>query len=567
MFFGILIDPARIKPGGPTDWWYELASLHLAAGILLAVALVAWARHGQRRRLVASGITMALVIALAYTAAVRPRDIPIDWITIIHEGLGYKSIEHLYARAVHAGGNFAFVVANAASGPPTLYDVVWLNILLALLNAAIFLHIGLHVAGPVWAVVWTLVLALNPATFQGSFSELPSNLLGLYLLAGFVAWAAVIDPLPQPRWVRLAACGACAALTLLVGLTRLEVALIGLVALSSQGLLVLVGHDARVHLSRRLYRAGESVLAFLSRRPLAVAVLCAVGLWLSQEGLPWGLAGRSEAAGLYPFNPSFLSFFVFLPMLLLPVGVSIAIFFGFVRAVAHFWTFGGLALSLFILVRMYLAAQDQYYETGRYFSFIFPALFLLGLFGKQQIEELVRDWKPTWSRLARVVFVMAWFTRPPPGAPDFYLRPEYTREGGFAQVFLNYNTQREVRHLLRMIEASPECIFVARVIANHNERPPRYAYAFFGGPVAVPFRVPEEEAPLDAVIQRYAGDATCVRLYYGGDCNVTYTDHCTQFIAGRRLLDEVRFWSRPYGNPMDYGYGEPEIILATYAWP
>ena len=53
---------------------------------------------------------------------------------------------------------------------------------------------------------------------------------------------------------------------------------------------------------------------------------------------------------------------------------------------------------------------------------------------------------------------------------------------------------------------------------------------------------------------------------YGGDCNLTFTDRCEKFIAGRRLIDEQRFWSRPY-NSMDFGYGAPEIVLATYAWP
>jgi hypothetical protein len=254
-------------------------------------------------------------------------------------------------------------------------------------------------------------------------------------------------------------------------------------------------------------------------------------------------------------------------MLLLPVGVSVAILFGFIRAVVRFWSFGGLALSLFILIRTYFAAQDQYYETGRYFSFIFPAVFLLGLFGKQQLEEMAAGWSPTWSRIARIVFVMAWFTRPPPGAPDFYLRHEYNWEAGFSQVFLDFNTQREVRHLLVMTEANPECVFVSRVIANFNERPPDYAYVVFGLPVSSPIRVRESEASLEEVVAKYAGDAPCIRLYYGGDCNITYTDHCKQFIEGRRLIEEKRFWSRPYGNPHDYGYGEPEIILATYAWP
>lgn len=569
MVASIAVDAASILPeGGWASWWPELAALHLVAITLLVVVTAAWARHGRRRFLVASGVITTLAVAFVYAAAVRPHDVPVEWITIVHEGLGYKSIKHLYATAAHAGVNFTFVVASVASGQGhALYDVVWLNLLLALINAVIFLHIALSVTGRVWALVWTLVLALNPATFQASFSELPSNLLGLYLLAGFIAWAALTDPLPQPRAIRAGAYVLCAVLTVLVGLTRLEVALIGVIALATHAVQVLVRPDTRSAVAQRLYRMCKRPLAFLSDHPAAVAALCVVSLWLSQAGLPWGLAGRSESAGLYPFNPSFLSLYIFLPMLLLPIGVSVAVLFGFIHAIVRFWSFGGLALSLFILVRTYFAAQDQYYETGRYLSFIFPALFLLGLYGKQQFDEMTRGWSLNWARIAQIVYIMAWFTRPPPGAPDFYLRPEYTREAGFSQVFLNYNTQREVRHLLGLTEGNPQCVFVSRVISNHNERPPEYGYAFFGLSVPAPFLVPESEAPLDRVIERHAGDASCIRLYYGGDCNITYTDHCMQFIEGRRPIDEVRFWSRPYGNPMDYGYGEPEIVLATYAWP
>jgi len=97
-------------------------------------------------------------------------------------------------------------------------------------------------------------------------------------------------------------------------------------------------------------------------------------------------------------------------------------------------------------------------------------------------------------------------------------------------------------------------------------RNPQYEYAVFGVPMTAPAFVPEAEARLDEVIARYAAGASCVRLYYGGDCNVRLGDHCERFIVGRHLLEEERFWSRPYNsNPWDSG--APEIVLATYAWP
>jgi hypothetical protein len=450
-----------------------------------------------------------------------------------------------------------------------LHDVVWLNLLLALINAVIFFHVGLHVTGPVWALAWTLVFALNPATFQGSFSELPTNLLALYLLAGVIAWAVLNDPLQQPPMIRAAAFALCAVLTVLVGLTRIEVGCIGVLALGLHVGYVLLGADRWSAAFRRLGDACQRPLAWLAAHPATIVVLCLVGVYLAQAGLPWGLGGRSGWAGLYPFNPSVFSLFFFLPMLLLPVGVSIAILFGFIHAILHFRRFGGLALSLVVLARTYFGAQDQYYETGRYLSYVFPLIFLLGLFGRQQFEEIASRWRPQWHRLARIAYVMAWFTRALPGTPDFFLRPEYHRDAGFSQVLLDLNMQREVRHLLATIERNPECVFVGRVVESHAhpEKPLEYAYAVFGVPVSQPIFVSEKAATIDEVIARHAVGATCVRLYYGGDCNLTHADRCKQFIAGRRLLDETRYWSRLYNNPFDYGYGAPEIVLATYAWP
>ena len=57
---------------------------------------------------------------------------------------------------------------------------------------------GWVVEHPNQASAKALAFALNSATFQASFSELPTNLLALYFLAGVVAWSVLNDPLAQP---------------------------------------------------------------------------------------------------------------------------------------------------------------------------------------------------------------------------------------------------------------------------------------------------------------------------------------------------------------------------------
>jgi hypothetical protein len=556
---------AFVPASGLGPWRIELAILNLLALVLLVVVLRALAADPRRRRFIVSALISTAVVAAAFGLAVRPSDIPIEWVTILHEGMGYKSILQLYASASHAGAAFYFVVALVGGSHPTLHDLVWLNLLLALIDATLFLHIAIYVAGPVWGVVWTLVFALNPPAFLAAFSELPTHLLALYFQIGLLAWVVLNDPAPR-RKVRIAAYALCAIITVLVFMVRAEVSLIGLLALGLHTAYALLGEERWAVATQRLWRASERPLAFLADHLGLVAVLTALAWWLTQAGIP--PLGRSELGGFYPFNPALFSIFVFLPMLLLPIGVSVAVAFGLVHSLRHFRRFGGLGLSVLILVRTYFAAQNQYYEAGRYLSYVFPALFLLGLFGKPQFDAMVAGWRPYWARLAQVLYVMAWFTRALPGVPDWYLRPEYHAGEGFAQVLLDRNSQREVRYLMRITEQNPECVFVARVVQHGRRVEPRqYDYVFFGAPIAAPIFIPERDGPLAQAIARAAPGASCVRLYFGGDCNLTENDGCTEFIAGRRLVESTRFWSRLFNNPADFGYATGEVVLGVYAWP
>jgi hypothetical protein len=228
-----------------------------------------------------------------------------------------------------------------------------------------------------------------------------------------------------------------------------------------------------------------------------------------------------------------------------------------------------LPLSLFVLNGAEFAAQTEYYSMVRFLGYMLPAVFFLGLFGRQQLDVLTRGCHPDWRRGARIAYVMAWLTLPLPGTLEYFARPEYDRNGGWSQLLLDRNTQREVRHLLRITDQNPECVFVARVIRieTASTKLDEYHYAAFGKPMAEPEFAPEISMSLDEFIGRHARGASCVRLYYGGDFNLTAGDRCEKFIAGRRVIEEERFWSRPYQSPLEFGYAAPEIVLATYAWP
>src|SRR5262245_42777754 len=305
--------------GVAVDWHSILPALHVLACALLLAVLAACGKERSRRRLLASGLLSVSLTSLAYVVMVRPADIPIAWITILSHGLEGKSIMHLYGRGLNVGIDFDFVLAAVAGGAgPTVRDAVWLNLLLACVDALVFFHIALCVTRPVWAVVWTLVFALNPAMFLASFSELPTHLLALYFLVGVIAWSVAVDEQPRSPVFRAAAYLLCAVLTLLVALVRLEVALIGIVALALQGGHALLGARRWSAAVQWLLDSCERPLAFLGDHPGIVVALSALGIVLSFSGIP-ALLGRGEVSGLYPFNPSFLSLFAYLPMLTLPI--------------------------------------------------------------------------------------------------------------------------------------------------------------------------------------------------------------------------------------------------------
>jgi len=558
-----------MPPGDVEAWRSTLTILHLFALALLIVVVLAWGRHERRWRLLASGLIMLAAVSLTYLLTTKPSDIPIDWITVLHHGLERKAIFHLYARGAQAGLNFAFVLSTTTGHTPSLPDVVWLNLLLALINALWFFHLALPIAGTAWALAWTLVFALNPATFLASFSELPSNLLVLYFLAGVTAWVVLDDPLPQPRPIRAGAYTLCALVTLFSALTRVEVATIGVVALALHTLHTVLGGSAWSAAGRRLRAWGQRPLVFFSNHPAAVGALCLLGWGLSKAGLP-GMVGRSQVVSFYPFYPAIFSLFPYLFMLALPLGVIVACLFGFIRALVDFRQFGGLPLSLAVLANVYFAAWFEYFEMGRYASYFLPAVFLLGLFGKAEIDKRALAWSPDWGRAARIGYLMAWFTLPLPGVLEYYAPLRYRPSLGLSRFLLDRDTQREVRYLVALTEQHSQCVFVARVVKDDVGDPKidtEYLYALFGAPLAQPVMVSAKQTRLEEVIGRHAPGVSCVRLYYGSDCNLNFTDHCEGFIAGHRRIDERRFRSNPYNNPLESGYGPAEIVLATYAWP
>jgi hypothetical protein len=550
---------------------FVFLSLNVVALLLLIAVVAAWGRHPGRRVIARGGLLVAAVTSIAFFSLVQPDDLPIDWLTALHYGANEKSISHLYGRGAHTGDNFpALVQLFSGETRLTLRDVVRMNMGLALLNLIAFSAIAIRVQGPWWAIPWAAVFALNPATFLASFSELPANTLHLYFLAGVIAWALLTDTEEQSRLSKGFALALLVVLTILVANTRLEMVTTGALGLGVWTIHALAGERAWTDWVARAQRITRAALAFLSRHLTVVGLLCFIGWAISLEGGCGSYQLRAMATGLYPFNPHFLLAFVTLPVLGAPLAVAAAALAGTAFALFHFRRFGGVGLALIIIANLYLAAPTGFYETVRYTTNFIGIIVLLGLFGRAAFEEVSqrRAWPDSWRQLAMIVYVMTWFTLPLLGTLDPYLRPEYDGSGRFAQLLPDRNTQREVRFLVSQVEKHPDCVFVARAIANrpHPKYQPVWQYVLFGKPIEHPIAVREDEVDLETAISRHALGAQCVRLYYGDDCNLTFADRCRDFVAGRQVIDEQRFWSHPYNDPRVWGFGAPEIVLATYRW-
>jgi hypothetical protein len=546
-------------------------SLNAAAVLLLVAVVAAWSRHPGRRAIGCGGLVVAAVVALVYFGSVGSADIPTDWLTVLHYGSQEKNIRHLYGQGVHTGLNFPTLVRFFAGETRLdLSDVVRMNLGLALVNVVAFFAIAAWIQGFLWAIPWTLAFAINPIMFLASFSELPAIALHLYFLAGVVAWATLNDTETRPAWVNGAALVLLAVLTVLVAHTRLEMVATGAIALGLWTVHALAGDQIWTAWVTGARRIVQAPLAFLSRHSTAVGLLCVIGWAVSLESGCGRYNLRAFLTGVYPFNSDILLAFVLLVVIGLPFAVAAAAGAGTAYALFHFRRFGGIGVSLIVIAHAYLAAPQGFYETVRYTTNFVGIMVFVGLFGRAAFEELShrRAWPESWRQLAIVLYVMAWFTLPRLGTLDPYLRPAYDGSGRFAQILPDRNTQREVRFLVEQVESNPQCVFVARALQGltHRVGEPVWQYILFGKPIDDPIFARDGDPDLEAIIAQHAGGAPCVRLYYGDDCNLTITDRCRDFVAGRRVVDEERFWSQPYNDPRVWGFGAPEIVLATYHW-
>lgn len=513
-------------------------------GVLLAlavVALVTWVGASVPRR---RSALFGVLLAAAWTAfswwSTHDAIAAPDVFTQLQEGNGLQRAYVLHGRGAHAHDPFFRLADRFVDGPPNWRAYVRMNRWLAGVNAcAMFAIAWWRLGNVVLGLGFALLFAGNRNALDSATSELPSQLIFVYVLIGALA-AALLDS-RRLRARRLAIVMLAILIPLAAGV-RTEVGAAAAIALIVAAVRVVQG-DAWI---AGLWDRSLARLRRLWRFPwyVTIAVLVAVS-WL------WAVLPVADhwlwvVDALYPFNPSFLHLYVFAATVL-PIGVVLLCVAGTVGALRRLHVWLGLPVIVLVLWRLYYSAGHGYrFELIRYLTIVLPALLLLALGGWTELQRwLTYRRVPALVRRHAGAGVIVLCLLPPIGvAAD----RDIAAIGPLSRT--QRDTQLEFVYLRRLVADNPTCAFVAPVDIGH---PTRRAYALFGGSLAYPrdfAHVPDE---LTATVLHYAPTADCVLLVLGLDCHIVGRPGCSDDAALGPLLERHDVARPPYNH--DH-YGE-----------
>ncbi len=542
-----------------------LTNALLLALVLLLVAGPLWTRPA---------LLAWSALALAATAAgwwwlfisQEASDLPLTWITVLHEGPTSQNIEFLYGRNRHTGPNHTLMTwLLAGDGRFGLRDMVRLNLGLAGLNAAMLLAIGRALLGRLLpALLIVALFAGNAAAVHAAASELAAGLSTTLFLLATAAVLALGDPATASPWRRWGTLLAVVLATALMGMTRTEAAGFGLVALATLIARMTWGDEALGRLSERVWLRARQ-----SGWPLRIALIV---LGLGTLPLMW-VDGRIGwlIAGLHPLNPSFLAAIPLL-MTLLPLGALLLIGFGAVWTLRRWRQTLLLPVALLILFRVYFCASHLvFYEMLRYVALLLPAFAILAMLGWRELahQAHARGWRPRWRKLALGVLAVAMFVPPlPPLADAIWDRrpPALPSPGTLLAPPLDADQQAEVRFMLAAVEQHPQCVIATRTTREIErvEAPRSYDWWLFGKPLPAPLTRSAAEISLEAWLDKRLPGVPCVLFFRGLDCHLVDALDCEQLVARRPMVESMARDSKPYSDPWEYGAVHPKLELALF---
>ncbi len=540
-----------------SSWDTLILSVHGCALALLLVLGLISLRADRRSLGWASAGVLGAAVAVGYLVfGLPPSQIPGTWITLLSEGTGGRNVNYTYGVGLHAGPAFTALIRGfAAEGVLPLRVLVHANLCLAAINVGLFFGIARSLLrNAALALVFTLALVVNLSFVNSAMSELPSQLLMLYFLAGVVALNAVANGPTYARWARAAGFALLAWASLAAALTRVETVLMSapamlagvLVARRSTDELQAMGARAYAWIGQQLRRPWWQLAGLVVAGSLAQNLL--LRGWIGRGAIPLGLAAASL--------PIFFG-------QVLPLSVLVLFILGTVRALRAPSTWSIIPLGIFWLFSLYHTASHRVlFELVRYSSSLLAAIAVVALLGWLELASWAeRSAQPRQWR-ARALVALGVLSLVQPHRTEHGLGG--VTERGLVGLRIHNDQQVDVQALVSAIEASPTCAVVTKVFASdHASSDQEYTYLLIGAAgdrvgAAAPARL-----GLEAALAQWEPAAPCVVFYQGLDCNRLGAS-CTEETLDAHQLTHLTYASRPYSDAAEYGEHRGTIELGSY---
>ena len=389
--------------------------------VLLVVVILGWAGSQPRVRQRAIVGTVCLVLAVSVLLVLfGAAQVPIGWVTVLHEGRSLRNVQQLYGHGVHAGAGFSILFDLLTGGDvTTLRAVAHMNLCLAVLNTIMFFLLASYVLPSWWAsIAFALAGMCNLSTLHAACSETPAMLWATHFWLGCICAAVIDDDAHATLRLRQLALFCLAMLVALAALLRSEFLVLGVPAVAV-GVAKTFGWESGV---RRAAWAAVRFARSIIAGPLSIFLLV-VAVLFGLQCLPRLGSISYVIDAIAPLNFSFL----LLPQKLgifLPFGFIALFILGVVHAARRWFSFFLLPITLLVLFKMYAAAAQGNFEHFRYLTFLTPVVLFLALFGFRELSDWAERWAwpPWWKRAAILLIVLSMTTSQPFGPRELFGR-------------------------------------------------------------------------------------------------------------------------------------------------
>ena len=513
------------------------AGIPLTIGGAIALLLI-WgccAAGPTRRRDQAlfGGVLATMSVALAM---LEPSAIPLEWITLIHEGSVERIVASLYGHGNHGPAQDTLRWLYGPQQVAPIRVTVLLHIILTGGTALGLVIMCQRITeSPAIGLLIGSAATLNPLVINAALSELPAALVSALIALWVLAYARR-EVAPRCAW------SAMIVLSVLLAATRTELGLLS--GLATTG----VAAERWLRIKRPMTAKTRRLLWLL-----ALSLITGIG------GLLFWLSGRAEALqeswvflqlpALDVLHPGILTWPI-AAAATLPLGVAVLAVFGWFHIVIHQRALALGALGFVLLYRVYWASAHEGeapYEVVRYLSLLAMPLALMAAVGWRWALRVTHRHRARWLLMGTLT-VGCLVPMPNSLVKSLVTGQHVEAEGALLDMPLSRLQQIEARALLTSWEAYPECV-IATVSARDPKptHPPKaYDYVLFGEQLIEPLTAERIESPLAPWVEQHVPGVACIVFHRGIDCAVESGPSCTEEAAQGTRLSEFEVRGRPY---------------------